>query len=371
MNYMKICHLTSAHPLFDSRIFYKECKTLVHAGYHVALIAQNENNEICDGVQIYGVAKTNKRSSRLTYTLWHVYKLAMLLDADIYHFHDPELIVIGLLLRAQGKLVIYDVHEDVPLQILNKHWIPRWLRKFVAQIVKITEKISTYGFNGIVAATPQIGMKFPEQKTVIVQNFPRFQELNLTNGLIFKERSSKLVYIGRLSAIRGIKEIVSAMELLPQTLNAQLILAGVFDQPIFHTQLQQIPGYKFVNFVGWKDQSEIRRILSTSQIGLVTLYPTPNFLESYPIKLFEYMAAGIPVIASDFPLWRQIISEAECGLLVDPLDPKAIAQAITWLLEHQNEAQAMGQRGRRAIEKQFNWSCEESKLLQFYEKIIN
>jgi glycosyltransferase involved in cell wall biosynthesis len=102
----------------------------------------------------------------------------------------------------------------------------------------------------------------------------------------------------------------------------------------------------------------------------VILHPEKSFITSQPTKLFEYMAAGIPVIASDFPLWRSIIQEAGCGILVDPLDTQAIAAAIEYLVSNPREAEAMGQRGRRAAEKQFNWANEEQTLLSFYSSLL-
>ena len=94
--------------------------------------------------------------------------------------------------------------------------------------------------------------------------------------------------------------------------------------------------------------------------------PAPNNIEAQPNKLFEYMAAGIPVVASDFALWRAIVDDTGCGLLADPCDPNAIATAVAYLLSHDREAEAMGRRGREAVARRYNWSAEEPKLLHLY-----
>jgi glycosyltransferase involved in cell wall biosynthesis len=113
----------------------------------------------------------------------------------------------------------------------------------------------------------------------------------------------------------------------------------------------------------------VNALLSHARAGLVVLHPTPNYLDSYPVKLFEYMSAGLPVIASDFPLWRRIIEDSCCGLLVDPRDPSAIARAMTWLLEHPDEAENMGQSGLRAVLSKYNWADQSRRLLAMYARL--
>ena len=156
----KICFLTSVHPAFDARIFYKEAKTLAKAGYSVTLIAQHSKDEIVDGVRIIALPKPRNRLFRIFGTTWRMFRLALKQTADVYHFHDPELIPVGIVLRLLGKKVIYDVHEDVPQQILCKEWIgSTWIKKCVASIVHIIEQIGVAVFTRVVAATPDIANK--------------------------------------------------------------------------------------------------------------------------------------------------------------------------------------------------------------------
>ena len=113
----------------------------------------------------------------------------------------------------------------------------------------------------------------------------------------------------------------------------------------------------------------VKELLNSARAGLVLLHPRINYVDALPIKLFEYMAVGIPVIASDFPLWRTIVDGANCGILVDPMKPEQIAKAIDWLLDNPREARKMGERGRRAVLERYNWSLEEKKLIELYDKL--
>ncbi|WP_347241446.1 glycosyltransferase family 4 protein [Thermus sp.] len=365
----RVLHLSTVHPVLDTRIFHKEAQSLAQAGYEVVLVAQGQPKE-SEGIRIHGLPTPKNRFSRMFGTTFKALSLAVRERADIYHFHDPELIPVGLLLRLMGKKVIYDVHEDLPRQILSKYWIPSVLRGVVAKAAELMEWVAGRFMNGIVAATPAIAERFPPHKTVVVQNFPLLSEFPHAGEIPYSERPMQVVYVGGISAIRGVIEIVKAMEHLPPRLGARLFLAGRFDPPELESRLQEMPGWHRTVFMGWLSRKEIRTLLARSRVGLVILHPTLNYVAGQPVKLFEYMAAGIPVVASNFPLWREIVEGEQCGLTVDPLNPKEIAKAIQWLLEHPQEAEEMGKRGRKAVLERFNWEQEAEKLLAFYRRIV-
>lgn len=366
----KVCLLTTGHPPFDTRIFHKQAKTLVQAGYDVTLIAQHENDEVVDGVKIIALPKPRNRVARMLCLAWRAFCLARRERAAIYHFHDPELIPIGLLLKLRGRPVIYDVHEDVPKQILSKDWIPRPLRRLVAGATRVAEALASLVFDGIVAATPAIAKRFPPHKTVVVQNFPILKELVAPESTPYQNRPAKIIYIGGITAIRGIREMVQATSLVPESLNARLVLVGAFSPPSLEAEVRGLFGWERVEFVGWQDRASVARLLGEARAGLVVLHPRPNYLNAWPVKLFEYMSAGLPVIASDFPLWREIVNGVGCGLLVNPLDPKAIAKAIQYLLTHPEEAEEMGRRGQQAVQERYNWDTEKEKLLLLYRRLV-
>lgn len=369
-NRVKVAHLSSAHPPYDTRIFFKECRTLAQAGYEVVLITPHDQDEVVNGVRIRGVPKPTGRCDRMMGTVREVYRVALEEDVFIYHFHDPELIPVGMKLKFKGKKVIYDVHEDLPRQILTKPWIAPFLRRIVGTGAQLVENICVQHFDRIVTVTSTIAERFPEYKTSIVHNYPILEELAGINSKPYSERGPVVVYVGGITVIRGIKEMVEAIKLIPGNLGVRLALAGKFSPPGLKNEVCSIEGWNNVDYLGWQSREEVASLLNRARIGLVLLRPTMNYLDSYPIKLFEYMAAGIPVIASDFPLWRKIVSNIGCGLLVDPLNPQAIADAIQWLLAHPVDAESMGKRGQIAVVERYNWDTEAQKLLDVYKGLV-
>ena len=371
----KIMHLSTVHPSSDTRIFHREVKSLAEAGYDVVLLAQESIRKQPymaqpNNIKVYTLPKPRNRLHRVIGFPLKALKLAIKENADIYHFHDPELIPVGLFLRLLGKKVIYDVHEDFPRQILSKYWIPFFLRSIIAKLAALMEWIAGRLMSGIVVANPGTAKRFPLQKTIVLQNFPLLSEFVTTSSRPYDERPMRVAYVGGISLIRGAAVMVRAMELLPEHLQTQLVLVGTFSPPQLKESLQKLKGWKYVNFVGWQDRRNISRILESTRIGLVVLQPVPNYLNNYPVKLFEYMAAGIPVVASDFPHLKEIIAGVGCGLTVEPSNPEAVAEGIRWLLEHPNEAREMGRRGRKAVLEKYNWDKESEKLLGLYQKLL-
>lgn len=364
---MKVCHLTSVHKWNDVRIFEKECVSLSKAGFEVSLISVNGENGIYHGVHVLSVSsKASGRFSRMTQTVDEVYQKALEVDADVYHFHDPELLRIGKKLQKKHrKKVIYDSHEDLPRQILDKGWIPFLLRKTISRLIENYEDKIASQLSGIVAATPHIQKRFLKSNpnTVNINNFPILEKMSI--DVKWENRKNEICYIGGIFISRGILELVDAMELVDTKLN----LAGNYDSSSLRENLIEKKGWKNVKEYGFVGRDEIVEILSRSKIGLVTLYPTQAYLESLPIKMFEYMAAGIPVIASDFPLWRSILDKHQCGMCVDPQNVQSIAKAINFLLSNNESASEMGKRGQKAATESYSWNAESKKLIEFYTNL--
>lgn len=365
----KVAHLTSAHPRFDTRIFVKQCCSLAHIYDTYLIVADGKGNEVKDKVKILDVGKFNGRKNRILNAPKAVLEEALALDAQIYHLHDPELIPIGLKLKKYGKKVLFDAHEDLPNQIMSKHYLNTVSKKIIAFFVKTYEKYACGKLDGIVAATPFIRDKFLKinKNSLDINNYPKLEEFSSISVDTLKE--NQVCYIGGLADVRGIVEMVQAINLAHS--NIKLLLAGDFADKNLEKSVREMDGWKKVSFLGYIGRDEIKNTLASSVAGLVVLHPTRSYLDSLPVKMFEYMCAGIPVIASDFPLWRSIVNDAQCGVCVNPLKTEEIAQAIDYFVNHPNEARQMGQQGREAIFEKYNWSIEENKLLNFYSSILD
>lgn len=368
---LKICQLSSVHPPDDIRIFHKMSATLAAAGYTVTFIVPSASRDTSwnKGVKIVGLKPIQGRLRRMLLMPIRVLIAALWEQADAYQFHDPELIPVGWILKLFGYKVIYDVHEDVPAQILTKDYIPRPLRQLVSKIAFWVESFSARVFTHIITATPAIARKFPTAKTTVVQNFPILNELTLAASPPYTQRPKNIIYVGSISRIRGILEMVNAMSMVNAQHHAVLTLGGKFGTESLRREAASQPGWERVKFRGQMSRQEVAQSMAEARAGLVLFHSSPNHDEAQPNKLFEYMSAGIPLIASDFPLWRQLIDSVQCGILVDPKNPKAIAQAINWILEHEEEAAAMGQRGKHATETIYNWANESKTLLNLYSQI--
>jgi len=366
----KVAVLSSAHPPFDNRIFRKECVSLAAAGFDVTYVVPHDHDEEVLGIQIKHVPKPTGHLQRMTRTAWHVYRIALRERAAIYHIHDPELIPFGIMLKLKGKRVIYDAHEDVISDVRSKDWIPAPLRGLAASIAGIFELLAGRLFDGIFAPTPVITRRFPQKKTRLIRNYAIAEEFAASDAMPYSERPPLIVYVGQLSHPRGAREMIQALGMLPKSVDVEATIGGAIVPPLTESDLSLISGWEKVRFLGYLDRGTIGILLGRSRVGLVLFLPVNTLVHASPHKLFEYMSAGIPVVASDFPLWRPIVNDANCGFLVDPTDPRAAAHAIRWLLEHPQEAEAMGKRGQEAVQSRYNWDAEARQMINFYKSLL-
>lgn len=362
-----ICHITSVHRRDDIRIFIKMCSSLAkNRDYDVNLIvADGMGNEQKNSVNIIDVgAKTGGRISRMLKTTKKLLKEALRLNADIYHFHDPELLTIAKKLQSSGAKVIFDSHENVSEQILSKHYLPKVLRKLISKLYGQYQYKVCKNLDAIVTATTYINDFFLKinKSSFNINNYPILNELSSSS----QKKENAICYVGGMTSIRGVRQIVEAMDYC----DTKLYLAGKFSPESFGDEIRKLNGFKKVVELGFLDREEVSKILAISQVGLVTFLPYPNHINAQPNKLFEYMSSGLPIVASNFDLWREIVEKNNCGICVDPLNPKEIADAITFLISNKKDAEVMGKNGKLAVENRYNWAIEEKKLFKIYEELL-
>lgn len=363
----RVCHLTTVHQVFDVRIFQKECRSLVKAGHDVSLVAVHDRDETVDGVRILALDRPKGRWERWRATRVQCLSRAIESNAQVFHFHDPELIPLGLKLKKLGKTVVYDVHESHALSILDRAYLHPLVRGPMSRHLAKLEKLADKLLDAVVAATPKIAREFANPKTTLVQNYPVLGELQSASQTPFSQRERALAYLGGVSTIRGAVEMIEALAKVPE---AKLIVIGEFTPASLHERLQQLPGWKQVVHLGFQDRSGVAKALERCVGGVVLFHPLRNHIESQPNKLFEYMSAGLPVLASNFPYWKEIVERESCGLLADPLDTDEIARAMKKLVVTDlTESESMGRRGFEAVKNRYNWSVEEQKLVELYSRL--
>lgn len=375
---MRVVHLGLSHGIDDIRIVRKECRSLSEAGFDVFYLTSDRHgkniDQVIDGTRVMTVEDTtNLYSLRKNFFKFikkykminfNIFKAALKLDADIYHIHESHLLSVGKKLKKQGKIVIYDSHEDMPRQQYDyfrdryNHLVGRiYEAASEAYENKIAKK-----FDYIIAATDHIGERFKgiNINTVVVKNYPLLDDI-LCNNENFEMRSNLLCFAGSIGDSNGISNVLKAME----KVNGRFLLAGSLSNAD-KCKYEKMSGWEKTDYLGFLDRSKINELYNKCVAGIVTYMPTENYFEGLPIKMFEYMIAGLPVITSDFPLRKEIVLKNQCGICVNPENPNEISKAINYIFENKQQAKTMGINGRKAIFKEYNWDIEKQKLLNIY-----
>ncbi len=373
-----VCHFTTVHRPFDVRVFHRQACGLARAGYRVVLVAHADfAQRLEQGVLLKGVPRPGNRFQRLVHTVTFV-REAIAQRADLYHFHDPELLPGGVLIKwLFARPVVYDCHENFPETAFERVWYPAFIRPWVARIIGVVEPLLARRLDAVVCVVPDQEVRFRGKRcrTVMVRNFPRLEpfEAAFRAGL---PKENRLIYLGGLTVAKGARMLVDIMrELRRLHPEVHLVALGSFNEPrvkaevLKYAQDQRLG--PAISFIDQRPHQEVPRELVRSRVALVPWQRNEQTMRmSFPNKVFEYMACGLPIVASDLPSLGELIGSAGCGLLVPPDDPRAHAQAIAYLLDHPGEARRMGLRGRTVVHTRYRWENEEERLLELYRQLL-
>lgn len=368
----RIVHLTTVHHPSDPRIYHKECQSLKNAGFDVTLIAQTSDTDIEYSerpIRHIPLKTYSSRLKRMTLGVLEAYKKAKYMKADVYHFHDPELLPVGWLLKRKNNVVIYDIHEDYITSILQKDYLPKPVKKLVAKLYDTLENIFIRDME-LCLAEKYYKDRYPTGTTIL--NYPTVNDEFIHHNRE-GERELKLLYTGNVSLVRGAMEHAKIPTILP---DVEVHFVGKCPKDLAEDMYRVAGNGKDRLIIEGIDQfieKEIidKRYLETNWLAGIALFPpTEHYMRKELTKFFEYMNAGLPIICSDFPVWKKFVETHECGIAVDPNNNEEIKEAIQYLQNHPEEAKRMGENGKKAVLEELNWGTEEKKLINWYYELL-
>ncbi len=354
---------SSVHPWNDLRIYLKEAVSLSKK-YHVELHAPAEfKHKKIGQIDVYGLPKWKKiKDRKLNRKI--IFQRALKKKNFIFHFHDPELIPLALSIKfLRNAKIVYDVHEDVPRQILTKPYINKKIIKLISILFETFEVIASIFIDALIVTTTEIFNRFSKKNMAIIRNYPLLDDIDHHDN--WSDKKDEIVYIGGIFRLRGTLEILKAIE----DVDVRFNLAGTIFPDCFRQELMNSKGWEKTRYLGFVNRDQMNVLFSRSKIGMLILRPDKCYMEVLPVKLFEYMIAGIPTIASKFSKLESIIDKHECGICVDPMDTEAITKAIKYLLSNPNVCKKMGENGRKAVLNEYNWNIQEKKLYKLYDRL--
>lgn len=367
----RVCHITTVHGAFDDRIFFKQCRSLAAAGFDVHLIAPIDRAVTEDGVHIRPVQVPASRLLRPITGAWRAFREARKLKAAIYQVHDPELLWIALLLKRGGAKVVYDMHESMRGHILTKTWLgPAWFRKLASRLYGWFEDLAIRKLDRVLVVVDSmredIVRLHPAQahKVEVIRNLPVLALIDRSLKTVGRDERFTLIYVGGLSRIRGIKEVVMALEALP---DVRLKLLGPWADETYRAECAALPAWAQVDDLGQVRMDGVYDHVRAADLGVCLLYPVHNYMISLPIKTFEYMACGLPMLVSDFPFWRRTFGPF--AWFADAQDPASITNAVRTAQADTGSRREKALAGRREVEQHYSWESESKRLVDLYRQL--
>lgn len=372
-NKIKVCHVTSAHNRYDGRIFLKQCTSLANNGYDVILVCcDNLPNEIKDGVHIISTNKKfNSVYDRFFNSKKVLKKKCLEINADIYEFHDPDLLSLALDIKKLGKKVIFDSHEDYPALFLERDWIPKLLKRILSNFYEMKEKRVFKKLDYIICVADYQIERINKINTnvSIITNYPIIKNIEIR-----KKRDDNVTKLCFAGGVRDYWNHDTIIKVINNIDNVKYTLAGNYTNNYFK-YLSELPGFEKLCFLGKIDHNKVEDLYYNSDIGMALCSYRPN--TGYKkgsmgiTKIFEYMMYEIPVIFTDFEVFLTILEEGKFGIAVNPYSESEVKAAIEYLIKNPKEAIEMGKRGRQLIIDTYNWETQIPILLNIYKRVLN
>jgi len=370
----RVCLFSTVQLPDDVRLFHRECKSLVASGYDVHLVVPCERSEIKDGVQFHAIPRVRNRVVRITVMPWIVMRKALETNAAIYHFHDPELLFVGFVMRwVLARKVVFDMRESTARQIMSKEWLPKLSRKIISLCYRVIENVCLKGIVVIVANDKSVEENEP---CYLVRNFPAVDEELMAKAMEMDRRLEQplLVYVGRVAKIRGALLYVElAGKLADRGYTFRMMIIGTYEENFgqhLKAKVRELNLQDTVTVTGHMDYREAMKLVSRAVIGLSILEPVPNYTVCLAGKIVEYMMCGTPVLCSRFDHWRTYVEDERTGLMVEPDNIDEVVKACERMLSNPDELAAMGKRGMEVVRTKYNWDTEFRVLLECYDDLL-
>jgi len=374
-----ICLLTSSYPATYSRFLNREAKSLAQIGFRVTLIGLGEKMETCEFNGIKVIKIKERQKFQKVKTLVEIARMAIAENADIYHCIDPWCLIIGFTIKKRKPMarLIYESSEWFPQQYLDRSNLPLFIRVLVWLIISYFEYKASHRADAVIETNLLRAQRFIRRgaNLQIVPNYPPLTQLKMPVEI----RNPWFIYTGLICRPRGFDRLLMALTLVkPKYPRIKLIVRGEFDprdniEQWVKNYIKQHQLEENVQFVEHFDSYEkIFELLETCLCGVILLQPKRgNDWTNQPNKLFEFMNAGLAVIASNFPEIARIVNETKCGWLIDPTRPEEIAWALEQVLADPKGAILRGIAGRKYVETKYNWSIAEKTLTYIYRQLTN
>ena len=363
-----VAHLTSVHPAGDNRIHWRECASLAEAGFDVRLIVLGETGEVsAPGVTVISAGVQRSRLPRMMLGAWDVFRTTLAQRPKIAHLHDPELMILVPFLRLAGIRVVVDLHEDPSLDIRDK-MLPAPVRMAGLMWYRLLLMLCRPFAGLYVVAWPHPKAPAPADRIIEVRNYPRQGEFDLADSTAYDEREPLAVSVGSNGRDRCYAEMIEAARLLGD--RGEINIVGHTNPPNLADHMAAEITAADVRLTPRQDHDGVARVLDEAKVGLCLLYPTRQYVIAEPTKLFEYLSVGLPIVGADMGPTKEVVTRHECGILVDPKDPAAIAEAVATILRDPDLASTLRERAA-AASSEYTWEEQADRLVTAYVRLLN